>query len=303
MTFLGKLCVMINVGISLMMAFAAVALYFNGVDWGYDVAEPGKAGGVLKQKQDEIKDVGQIQPASEDSWKRARPVLWQVEQERREARAEFVAQLEWNRNTYAEKDGKGILGPDGKPYLLGAQTPEAARPVVDQAGKPILGPDLKPLEVKVGPARSVEVKNLRAVGRAKQKYLPNMPDAKVREVDAKDPNLYGRVYYQNELQKENEKNHNLLAELKKEFQKDADYTKQIYDKETDPPSGLQVELVAERIKRDGIRAERRLIRPLYVNTAVESELSLKRLAAMKKQIADLKAYATKRGMDLAVTKR
>jgi len=302
MTFLGKLCVMINVGISLMMAFAAVTLYFNGVDWGYDVDKPGQPGGVLKQKQDEIKEVGQIQPASEDSWKRARPVLWQVEQERREARAEFVEQLAWNRNSYAEKDGKVILGPDGKPHLLGAQPPEGARPVLDQAGKPILGPDLKPLEVKVGPARGVEVKNLRAVGRQKEKYLPRMQDAKVRGADDKDL-LYGRIHYQNELKKENDENHRLLAEVKKEFQKDVDYTKQIYDKDTDPPSGLQVELAAERIKYDGVRRERQLIRPLYVNTAVESELSLKRLAAMKKQIADLKAYATKRGMDVELTKR
>ena len=75
MTFLGKLFVMANVAVSLLMAFLAFGLYANGVDWGYDVAKPGQQGGVIKQKQEEIAEAQKMQAPSEAAWKAARAGL------------------------------------------------------------------------------------------------------------------------------------------------------------------------------------------------------------------------------------
>jgi hypothetical protein len=69
MTFLGKLFVMFNVAVSLFMAFAAFGLYVNGVDWGYDVAKPGQAGGVLKERQDELAELRTMITPSEKAYR------------------------------------------------------------------------------------------------------------------------------------------------------------------------------------------------------------------------------------------
>ena len=45
------------------------------------------------------------------------------------------------------------------------------------------------------------------------------------------------------------------------------------------------------------------MRPLFVNTAVESELILKRLAALQEHIKELENYIKKRKMDVALSKR
>jgi len=264
MTFLGKLFVMINVGVSLMLAFAALALYFNGVDWGYDVSKPGQIGGVAAAKKAEIAEIQQTQAYNETAWKEARPVLWKQEEERRKAREFSVKEIDHNRNKAKEGD----------------------------------------------PARAVDFENVKGDYRPKPgaaAYLPKMKPVKVRGDKEKAdelPDLYSRVYYQAELQTQHQNNLALLDKLAKEFKKDEDYTKQIFDKDAKPePTGLQPDLMAERVKRQKVEAERRRIKPLYVNTAVESELSLKRLESLKERIRELKAYCAKRGMDAELTKR
>lgn len=259
MTFLGKLCVMINVGISLMLAFIALGLYFNGVDWGYDVAKPGTMGGLVKQKQDEIAEVQKMQLPTEGAWKAARPVLWKAEEERADAVEFYVKELKHNR----------VDAKEGAP----------ARAIVLDDKKDKLG-------------------NYRAVRPDPKK--PNRPLMQPTKVRDGGVDLASRAYYEAELEKNHKDNLVLLDQLAKEFLKDAELTKLVYDKVTD--TGLQPDLVNERIKRLGIEEERRQVKPLYVNTAVESELALKRLAAMRDRIKDLKAYCEKRKMDVSATK-
>jgi hypothetical protein len=260
MTFLGKAFVMINVAISLLMAFVALGLYFNGTDWGYDVAEPGKQGGLIEMKKKEIAEVQQGLGPSENAWKAARPTLWKAEEERREARAEYVKQLQYNLAKATKTDG--------------------AKAVVMEEKK----------DPKLGPIKVPE----RVPGK---RHLPKMEVAKS---DDGDP-LSSRAYYRAELQKVNQLNHDLRRQFEQASKKDEDLNKLIYDKATD--TGLQVDLVVERDKREAVQAERRQVRPLYVNTAVESELSIKRLEQMRGQIAALRAYCAKRGIDVQVAKR
>jgi len=263
MTLLAKLTILFNVGISLLLAFAALHFYFNGVDWAYDVTKPNQVEGLVKAKKDEIAEVQKIQVPTEGTWKSARPMLWKQEQERRDARAFFVKEMDQSRNK-ATKD-------------------DPARVVVL-------------LRTKEG--------EYRAKRDAKNPLVPEMAKARVRGEKAKEdelPFLESRAIYQADLRKHHQDNLVLLDKLKKEFQKDEDYTRMIYDDKT--KTGLQVDLIEERTKRQGVEAERRLVKPLYVNTMVESALSRKRLASMQTRIDELKAYCKKRGMDVELTKR
>ena len=103
MTFLGKIFVMFNVAVSLFMAFAAFALYANGMDWGYDVARPGTQGGLIKEKQDEVKEALGAQYATENAWRSARSDLWSIEEARRDDREFYTKNLQHLRTT--AKDG------------------------------------------------------------------------------------------------------------------------------------------------------------------------------------------------------
>jgi hypothetical protein len=58
--------------------------------------------------------------------------------------------------------------------------------------------------------------------------------------------------------------------------------------------GLRQRHVEERDKRDGIVAEQRLVRPLFVNTAVESELTLQRLRTLQEREKELIEYLRKK---------
>jgi hypothetical protein len=131
-----------------------------------------------------------------------------------------------------------------------------------------------------------------------------MKVARIRgEKDKEDelPSLGSRAFYEAQLKARQEENLKILADIEKQIQEDIKLTKQIYDKDTG--RGLRTDLVDERVKRQGVMNERRLVAPLYVNTAVESELSKKRLETMQARIDELNAYIQKRGLDPNKAKR
>src|SRR5262249_345913 len=103
MTLLGKVCVFFNVSLSLLMAAGALVWYFHGVDWSYDVNKPNEVAGLYKEKQEEIAEIQKPKEPAEGAWKAARPLLWKQEQERRDARAFYVKEMEHNRSK-ANKD-------------------------------------------------------------------------------------------------------------------------------------------------------------------------------------------------------
>ena len=264
MTFLAKLFVMFNVAASLTMAFLAFALYANGVDWGYDVAKPGTMGGVLKERQDEIAELSRLRDPSEKAYRLEQTRLWAAEDARRADRAFYVAELKHNRSE--------------------------AKPVEDKED--------------LGNARAVVIESFRPK-RDPKTGRPLMKVAKIRGEKEKEdelPPLGGsRAYFEAQTKAQQETNIKLLKDIEALAQEDIKLTRQIYDKDTG--RGLRTELVDERAKREGVEVERRQVAPLYVNTAVESELSVKRLEAMQARIKELEAYIKKRGLDQGAAKR
>jgi hypothetical protein len=68
--------------------------------------------------------------------------------------------------------------------------------------------------------------------------------------------------------------------------------------------GLRQQLLDERAKRLGIEAEIAATRPLFINTAVETELVRRRLASLQDRIVELKTYLrTKHKLDVAMRSR
>jgi hypothetical protein len=262
MTFLGKLFVMVNVALSLTLAFVAFGLYANSVDWGYDPAKPGQPGGVLKEKQDEIKQLQPVQYPAENTWRQARQKLLASEQYRRDDRAFYAAEFEHLR-TKATKDN---------------------------------------------PARQVVYDKLRPKRDPKAPSRPLMEPAK----DRADKDLLSRAIYDNELRTAQKDNLALLDELDGLIKEDIEETRKMLDlpgrRLPDGPDprgvkGLRTLLQEERMKREGIEAEQRLVRPLFVNVAIESELVFQRIEAMEERIKELQNYIKKRKLDAKLTKR
>lgn len=61
------------------------------------------------------------------------------------------------------------------------------------------------------------------------------------------------------------------------------------------PKGLQQRLIDERVKRDNVLKEQDLVKPLLVNTVVDSELILKRTKALEARIKELKSVGVATG--------
>ena len=87
MTFIGKLFVMINLAISLLMAVTAFGLYASGIDWTDRAAKDGQPEGKLQGLRKEIDDVVARLKLAEGSWKSARADVRTREDVRRIERA------------------------------------------------------------------------------------------------------------------------------------------------------------------------------------------------------------------------
>jgi hypothetical protein len=114
--------------------------------------------------------------------------------------------------------------------------------------------------------------------------LPVMKDAQDR---AGQP-LRTMAYYDAQIETVRKENENVVVTLEKEIKEDERLTTLLTgDKGV---RGLRQMLVDERIKREGITSEYNSVRPLFINTAVESQLTRKRLDALQEQIEQLKTY-------------
>lgn len=265
MTFVGKLFVLVNVGLSLFWAAAAFALYANSIEWGYDPKKPGSPGGLLAEKDKQIKDLQAQQFPLESAWKDARALLRKSDEDRREERQFYTVQFEHN----ARKAAAGSV----------------ARIVELRA--PLAGKD----------AGKEEVRNHLAMLDPANKNRPKLVDAK----DRTGKDLVSRVVYEKEVDDSRKENASLLARLDEETKKTMAFTEKMLDRP--PLKGLRTLLVEERNKREGVIEEQQLVRPLFVNTAVESELILKRLEGLQERIKELQNYIKKRKMDIARLER
>ncbi len=146
-------------------------------------------------------------------------------------------------------------------------------------------------------AREVKLQNHQPIPDPNNQNRPTMVPA----LDRLGQPLGSLALYDKEMVQALEDNKALLEKLDKQIQLDITLT----DLMLDAPGrrGLRTHLVDERNKRDGVLEEQRLTRPLFVNTAVESELVTKRKAALEERIRELEAYMKKRKMDITLSRR
>jgi hypothetical protein len=252
MTFVGKVFVMVNVALSLFFAFFAFGVYSSSIDWGYDAAKPGQAGGILKELQKEIDQLKSMQGPVESSWRKARAELRVREERRSLDRGFYTAEFDFLRTRASAADpAKAVVVLNNQPVIERGQPKLTAEipPAGDRAGKPLLS----------------------------------------------------LAAYDQKLETAQKDNAAVLDQLKKAVEEDIRLTNLLID--APGRKGLRTQLVEERVKRDGVFDEQRLVEPLFVNTAVESELVFKRKESLEARIRELEAYMKKRKMDITLSKR
>lgn len=109
MTFLGKLFVALNLGLSLIMATAAFAAYASSVDWSERKGTAGQPDGKLVAVKAELNELGQQLSLADQTWREIRRELLDREQYRLTVRAFYGAQL---REVYTARGGIRTVGPD-----------------------------------------------------------------------------------------------------------------------------------------------------------------------------------------------
>lgn len=116
MTFIGKLFVMLNLGLSLIMATAAFAAYSSGIDWSDKKGASGQPDGKLVAVKADIAEVEKQLRLADDSWRTIRAELLDREQYRLTERGRYAAHL---REVYTGLNAQGkavpsvsTVGPD-----------------------------------------------------------------------------------------------------------------------------------------------------------------------------------------------
>jgi len=128
MTLVGKLFVLFNLVLSLMMATVAFGLYATGIDWSNNKAKAGQPGGKLSDVEEEIKQLQQALYVAESGYRSNRIPVFKREDTRRSDHEWYAAQLRFLNSTDLDVKqvvvAKGLitLDKDGKPVLM--QAPE-----------------------------------------------------------------------------------------------------------------------------------------------------------------------------------
>ena len=136
MTFIGKLFVMINLTISLLMAVTAFGLYVAGIDWSDKAGKDGQPAGKMLGVRKDIEDVLARLPVAEGSWKSNRAELFSREDVRRTERL-------WSDTEMAKLVGG--KGPVSMVDATASATNPSARPILIPAefgGQPLMTRDI-----------------------------------------------------------------------------------------------------------------------------------------------------------------
>lgn len=106
MTFLGKLFVMVNLVISLMMATVAMGLYSSSIDWTERAAKGGdpSTAGLAGQRKSQLKQDLEAAPAVEAGWRDSVKVLLDLEEKRQQLQKFYTAELVHTRSQATEAD-------------------------------------------------------------------------------------------------------------------------------------------------------------------------------------------------------
>ncbi len=128
MTFIGKLFVMVNVAVSLMLMVAGLGLFATRVDWTDAPAKGGAPAGVMSAKKAALKDVTETIRPAEATWSASYGELFVQEKNRATNRQFFSDRL-------ADVRGDPDTGRQPQMAVL-----NAGLPVLDAIGQPKLAP-------------------------------------------------------------------------------------------------------------------------------------------------------------------
>jgi hypothetical protein len=150
-----------------------------------------------------------------------------------------------------------------------------------------------------------DMKAARAVKLDADTFQPVLEGPRVAMEQAKDRagKPLGSVSY---YARESEDTAKKLSKVQEDYRKDIDEDAKLTDLLVGTPEkkGLQQRLIDERAKREGVIAELRLVRPLWINAAVDWELIGKRKEGLDERIDELVRYLRKRHkVDVVLGKR
>jgi hypothetical protein len=253
MTGLGKICVLFNLALSLVLmvwAFSVTNLPLwvgaspNRIDWSNKPAKDGKPEGELLSRQDKIKELWAGYQGAEARWNNARTELLNLGKDRSEDLLWFEKEIQLLRT--------GETNAPAKP----------SRQIVYAGNLPELEKN------KDG----------------KDTNRPKMTDAK----DRQGRDLFSLAFYDKEEKDKLAAIDVQAKRLEKLIKEDIEYTIKMVGDEKMMIKGLQQRNIDERMKREEVLAEHALVKPALINAFVDSELILKRQAALKARVAELK---------------
>lgn len=125
MTSIGKILVLVNLAISLVLATLAFGVYSSGLDWSNNKAKSGQPGGKLDDRIVEITRLKSELSLAYGSWVESGETLWKKEDERRTERAWYAQEL------YDLRAGKGQVKMVARNRVPGATVRPGMEPHVD----------------------------------------------------------------------------------------------------------------------------------------------------------------------------
>jgi hypothetical protein len=249
MTVFGKILVMLNLALSLMLAAWAFGVWSDRIDFSNTKASGERTAGEFARREAELASLWEGVRPAEAGWQLARADLRAQEKQRDSDLAWYYDQVQ---------------------HLLGKPNPAEPVKVVVWADR-----DDEKLGVRRGQV-ALDPRTLRPV-MAPAKDAAGNPLLSLAAYDAEERKVLSSI-----------------DEVQNKFQKQVDqaiaYTEQLLG-----PKGLQQRLLAEKGKLADVQAEEKLVRPLLVNTAVDSELVFKRQKSLEERVKELERVGVAAG--------
>jgi hypothetical protein len=253
MTLFGKILVFFNLAFGLLLAGWAFNLYANGIDW-TDRKEGNTPVGEFAIHEAQLDELWKAVPPAQADWRKNRDTLQKVEASLAADRVWYDAEM---RHVFAGPTKDNPIGQivvaakDTKVKIDNEEmTIRKGQVLLDDKGYP----QLAPLKDRAG-----------------------KPLESLAEYNKKDEEVLLAL---EEVMKKHEKQ---IEEANK-------LTDRIIGDKDKGVRGLQKRIEDERAKDADVVAEQKLIRPLLINTVVESELIFKRKTQLERRIEELKKY-------------
>jgi hypothetical protein len=254
MTLFGKILVLVNFGLSVMVLVWAMAMYYGHIDWTDAKGDPNKVPpvppGELKVRKDRVAEALAALGAADVSWREQRAELPRQEGYRVADRAWYADELKHARSEANAQNPAREIAVDDKGLITLAP--------VDPQGQP---------------------------GHVRPKLKNATEDDPKRPLLSLDANLKREQEQQLALAGEEKKLQDLIEENRR-------LTELLTPKEG---KGLRQRIEDEKVKVKLADEEQAILKPLLVNTAVESELILRRREMLERRLKELSGVGVASG--------